>query len=695
MSYFAGDFAQARSHCEQALAICDPQHEDEARERYGEYTGTLATAFLANASWQLGEVDRARELMETANRRAADLGHAPSMANPLFTKSFLEIQRGDAAAALSWAEALEVLAREHGLTLQRTWAKLIAAWAGGRLGDPAGGAARLLHGLASLAEHGQRLDVPVYSALLAELEAEAFSAESALARIDEGLALAKQIEQRCHLAFMHRIRGEILLRRDPTNPVPAEEAFQAAIGIAREQGARSFGLQAALALARLYQSTARPAEAHAILAPALEGFSPTPEMPEIAEAQELLAALAETDEVKNAAAARQRQLQLQTRYGQAIMYARGFASDESKTAFGRARALAAGVGDASEQYDAYYGLYVSSVMRGDLNLAREAAEGFLREAENERRMTEAAAARRCVGSARFWQGDFIDARTNLAEALRTYVPERDRDAQFRFGADAAAAAAGFLALASWATGDVERARALSEEALARADETAHAPTRALVYNSVSLYQVLCGDPKNVGRTAKILIDLAREHGMALYLALGNVHSNWARARLGERESGMMGLKDALAAYLGQGNKLAAPLFKGLLAELEAEGNDADGALRRIDESLALTSETGERWTDALLHRIRGAILLRRAPANPAPAEEAFQAAIAIAQAQKARTFELRAALSLAKLYQSTGRLAEAHAVLAPALEGFSPTPEMPEIAEAQSLLGQLSSPSAA
>ena len=80
------------------------------------------------------------------------------------------------------------------------------------------------------------------------------------------------------------------------------------------------------------------------------------------------------------------------------------------------------------------------------------------------------------------------------------------------------------------------------------------------------------------------------------------------------------------------------------------------------------------------------ILLKRDPANPAPAEEAFLTAIAVAKQQATRSFELRAALSLAKLYCATGRDADAHAALAPALEGFSPTPEMPEIAEAQALL---------
>ena len=94
-------------------------------------------------------------------------------------------------------------------------------------------------------------------------------------------------------AELHRARGEILLKHDPTNPAPAEEAFLTAIAVAKQQGARSFELRAALSLAKLYQSTRRPADAHAVLAPALEGFPPTPEMPEIAEAQGLLAEVAQ------------------------------------------------------------------------------------------------------------------------------------------------------------------------------------------------------------------------------------------------------------------------------------------------------------------------------------------------------------------------------------------------------------------
>jgi predicted ATPase len=291
ISYYSGDFVEARTHCERALAACDPERDKEARERSGEDTGAVAMSCLAMTAWQLGEVERAREMIEVANRRASEIGHVPSLAHPLFFKSYLEILRSDAAAALGAAEALEALGREHGMAQWRIMGELLSGWARGRLHDRAAGAAELRRALAALADQGARMTTAFDNGLLAELEVETLGADSGLARIDDALALAHRVGNLCDLAFLHRLRGEILLKRDPANPAPAEEAFQTAIAVAREQGARSLGLRAALSLARLYQSTARPADAHAILAPALEGFSPTPEMPEIAEAQALLVAI--------------------------------------------------------------------------------------------------------------------------------------------------------------------------------------------------------------------------------------------------------------------------------------------------------------------------------------------------------------------------------------------------------------------
>jgi tetratricopeptide (TPR) repeat protein len=687
--FLLGEFAEARSHADRAIELDDPARSAESRFRFGVDCRICALLYLALANWQIGEVDLASRLSQEALTQATASGHVQTVANIAGCKAALDAARGDAEAADRTSSMGLALSREHDMKFFIAWSEMPLLWARSRLEDRAAGASKLRETVANFMAGGHQIFAPLYAGLLAELDAGGPDPNDALPQIDAAIALAQQTGERWTDSMLHRIRGDILLKRDTANPAPAEEAFRTAIAVACEQGSRSFGLQAALALAKLYRSTARPVEAHDILAPGLEGFSATPEMPEIAEAQALFAALAENDEVKSVAASRQRRLQLQTRYGQAMMYSRGFASDESKTAFARARALAAGIENASERLDAYWGLFAGSLLRGELSLARETAESFLHDAENEGRMTEASLARRCVGQARLYQGDFIDARTNLAEALRTYDPERDREARFRFGLDTGAHAAGFLALASWALGDVERARTLSNEALARADETAHAPTRANLYSFISRYHMLRGDPEAVGRIAKVPYELAREHGMAMDLAYGEVQSSWAWVRLGDRESGITELREALAAYLSQGNKLQAPLFQARLAELEAEGNDADGALRRIDQALALAKETGERWTDALLHRIRGAILVKRDPGNPAPVEEAFGTAIAIAQAQKARSFQLQAALALGKLYQSMGRLVEAHAVLAPALEGFAPTPEMPEIGEAQALLAAL------
>jgi tetratricopeptide (TPR) repeat protein len=226
------------------------------------------------------------------------------------------------------------------------------------------------------------------------------------------------------------------LKRDPNDSVPAEEALLTAIAVAQQQKARSFELRAALSLAKLYQSTGRPAEAHAVLTPALEGFSPTPEFPESVEAQALLGALADSDEVKNAAAARQRRLKLQTSYSQAVMWSKGFGAEETKAAFSRARELADGIGSAGERYATYYGLWANTAMQGDFASALDIAESFLREAQREGRQPEVYAAQRMVGFIRLRQGDFIRAREHLEEAFKIYDAQEQRDSIRRVGVEA-------------------------------------------------------------------------------------------------------------------------------------------------------------------------------------------------------------------------------------------------------------------
>ncbi len=468
--------------------------------------------------------------------------------------------------------------------------------------------------------------------------------------------------------------------------MPAEEALLTAIAVAKRQGTRSFELRAALALAKLCQSTGRPADAHVVLAPALEGFAPTTEMPEIAEAQALLAALAETEEVKAAIEQRRRRLDLQTSYGQALLWGKGFAAEETEAAFARVGELAGQKENPAARFAAFYAQCVGRLMRGEFRLAQEMAETFLREAEAGGRATEAVTARRLLASVLFYHGDLKAARSFLERALADFVPERDGDAR---RLDVQASARAILASLVWHLGDVERARLLIHQAIRRARELGHAATIVHVVSWSAYLEIRRDDVTATRLAAGALIKLAEKHGINLYAVMGQMCAYWASGRLVDPEAAASGLRQALQAYMAQGNKCHAPFFHGMLAELEAATRSPDSALTLIDQGLTIAEETGERYMEPYLHRLRGDILLKRDPPDPAPAEDPYRTAIAIAKQQGARAYELLASLSLAKLYQSTGRRADARAVLAPALEGFSSTPQMPEIGEAQALLKRL------
>ena len=149
---------------------------------------------------------------------------------------------------------------------------LSSAWARGRLHDPAAAAAEFRRELAACSDQGATINMAFFQALLAQLEADTMAAETALKRIDDALALAGQGDNRCYLSFIHRLRGEILLKRDPSNSAPAEEAFRTAIDVARQQSARSLGLQAALALAKLLRSSGQAVERTASSRPRSKAF---------------------------------------------------------------------------------------------------------------------------------------------------------------------------------------------------------------------------------------------------------------------------------------------------------------------------------------------------------------------------------------------------------------------------------------
>jgi predicted ATPase len=199
---------------------------------------------------------------------------------------------------------------------------------------------------------------------------------------------------------------------------------------------------------------------------------------------------------------------------------------------------------------------------------------------------------------------------------------------------------------------------------------------------VALVELMRLDLSRVARNAVELARLTREHDLPMGRAVGAFLEGVAKAESGELIGGLADMRRGVELLRDQNVLVFDGLFKIAFAEVEARAGDVERALAILDEALATCERTGHRAFESELHRVLGEMLLKREQVNPATAEEALQTAIAIARRQATRSFELRAALSLAKLCQSTGRPAEAHAVLAPALEGFAPTPEMPEIAEA-------------
>jgi class 3 adenylate cyclase/predicted ATPase len=686
--WFAGEYSEARSRLERALALFQPGRDDDLAFRFGQDVGVSAMIFQALTMWPLGDIERAVSVGRDAAARVASLAHIGTHAYGKWSAAMFELMRGDLSRAAPNAAETARLAREHDLPVWRAFGVFLEGLAGTQSGAASGGLDAMRRGVELLREQNVLIFDGLIKVAFAEAEALAGDVERALAVLNEALATCERIGHRTFEAELHRVRGEMLLKlkHDPANTAAAEEALQTAIAVAKQQSTRSFELRAALSLAKLYQSTDRPVEAHAALSPALEGFAPLPEMPEIAEAQALLAALEQTKDVKADAAKQQRLTHLQVAYGNALIAARGHGARETIEAFARARKSASRDEGAPERLAADYGLWVGSYVRGDLPSMRTHAAAFLAGVEAMPNSPEAGVAHRVLGTTHCFAGEYAEARDHLERALTLFQSGRDDDLAFRFGQDAGVAAMCYLAIASWPLGNVRRAVSLIDGAHERLARVAHIGTHPYAKLHAAMFELMRGDRARAAENGSETARLAREHDLPLWRAYGAFFEGLATAERGALGEGLSDMRRC-AESLRQQNLLNFDgLFKIVLAEAEARAGDRDRAIAILDEALATADRLGYRAFEAELNRTRGEILLECEPANPTPAEEAFQTAIAVASRQGTRSFELRAALSLAKLYQSTGRPLDAHAVLAPALDGFSPTPEMPEIAEAQALL---------
>jgi class 3 adenylate cyclase/predicted ATPase len=384
-------------------------------------------------------------------------------------------------------------------------------------------------------------------------------------------------------------------------------------------------------------------------------------------------------------------LRLQTSLGNALIWAKGHQAPETSAAFARARELASRSEDASERFSAYYGLWVGHLNRCEPAPMRESAELFLREAAARPDCPETLMGHRISGLTCFYFGDFANAHEHIQKTVELYDPTRHGDFANRFGQDPRAAAEIYDALILWVLGRIDEALRLADRALTDAEPAAHPPTIALALGFAALLGLLRCNPEAVATYSQALADIVSRYDLPAHWAGRAVFfQGWAKRSDGAEESSLAEMRRGLAMQGEQGALAWATFYEAALAIAEASVGETDAGLRRLDDALAELERTEQRSYEAEILRIRGEILLKRDPVDTVAAEQSLQAAIAIAQSQRARSFELRAGLSLGKLYRAANRNADAHAVLAPAVEGFPPTQQFPELAEAQTLLAALS-----
>jgi class 3 adenylate cyclase/predicted ATPase len=689
--FYFGDFAGAHDHFPKTVELCDQAHDADFVNRFGQDSRATAEIWDALTLWVLGSVDEALRLADRALADAESAAHVPTTAYALAFAALLGLLGHNPEAVAAYSQAVADIVSRY--DLPAPWVGYTAFFQGwGKWSDGAeeSSLAEMRRGIAIYREQGLVWLLPSFEAALAEVEASAGDTDAGLRHLDDALAELERTEQRYYEAEMHRIRAEILLKRDPADTAAAEQSLQAAIAIAQSQNARSFELRAALSLAKLYRAGNRDADAHAMLAPAVEGFPPTQQFPELAEAQALLSALSESDAVKSATSLHQRRLRLQTSLGNALIWVKGYPAPETRAAFARARELANRVEDASERFSAYYGLWIGHFVRGEAAPMREVAELFLREATARPDCPEAMVAYRTSGQARFYFGDFAGAHGHFQKTVELYDQTHHGDFANRFGQDPRAHAEVFDAIALWVLGRIDEALRLADRALIDAESAAHAPTMAYALIFAAQLGFLRYSPEAVATYSRALADIVSLYDLPPFWAgRAAFFQGWTRWLRGEGEAGLAEMRRGIGICREQRHVWNLAGFEAALTEAEAGAGETDDRLRRLDDALAELERTEERWYEAEMHRIRAEILLKRDPADTAAAEQSLQAAIAIAQSQKARSFELRAALALAKLYRAGNRDADAHAVLAPAVEGFPPTQQFPELTEAHTLLSAL------
>jgi predicted ATPase len=398
---------------------------------------------------------------------------------------------------------------------------------------------------------------------------------------------------------------------------------------------------------------------------------------------ELLKTLPETPERT------QHALTLHIALGAALQMAKGQAVPEVEHAYTQARALCQQVGETPELVPVLFGLYRFYHARAQLHTARELGETLLRLAQHADDPALAVVAHYPLGTTWLRLGALPAARPHLEAGIALYTPDQHRALVFRMGQDPGVGCRVNVALTLWLLGYPEQALARLHEALALAHELSHPSTLAFARAWAALVSQLCRDVPAVHEQAEAAVALATEQGFPQWAAYGTSLRGWALAMQGQGEEGIAQVRQGIAAYRATGAALVLPYYCTLLAEVCDHLGHTEDALQALAEAHTLVEQHEERCWEAEIHRLQGVLLLRQMGTSQAEAETWLQRALDVARHQQARSWELRAAMSLARLWQQQGKRQEAHDLLAPVYGWFTEGFDTADLQEAKALLDAL------
>jgi predicted ATPase len=397
----------------------------------------------------------------------------------------------------------------------------------------------------------------------------------------------------------------------------------------------------------------------------------------------LLATLPETP------ARAQQELDLQIILGPALIATKGYAAPEVEQTYARARALCAQVGDTSQLLPTLRGLGRFYYSRGALLTARELGEQLYLLAQREAAPTPRLEAHSALGSTLFHMGDYAASWTHLKQGIALIDLAGQRTLALRYGYASGVLGLGMAALTLWCLGYPTQAVRRSQEAQALARELAHPYSLASAQHlAVFLHQRRREAPAAQAQ-AEALLTLATAQGFQLYARYGTCWRGWALAMQGQGTTGLAQMRQGLEAIVAMGQELARPLCLVLLAEAMGHTGQVAEGLHLLAEALPAFEASGQGDLLAEAYCLQGELLLRQAFLDTAQAEACLHQALTIARHQQAKSWELRAAMSLTRLWQQQGQRAEARQLLAPIYGWFTEGFDTADLQEAKALLDEL------